>query len=83
MFSIIGYIVFGAIVGTLAKFLMPGRDSHGCVVTIALGIGGAILGGFLGRFLGLYAEGQPAGWVMATIGAILLLWIGRKFSKPS
>ena len=83
MFSIIGYIVFGAIVGTLAKFLMPGRDSLGCVVTIALGIGGAIVGGFLGRFLGLYAEGQPAGWVMATIGAILLLWIGRKFSKPS
>lgn len=83
MFSILGYIIFGAIVGTLAKFLMPGRDSHGCVVTIALGIGGAIVGGFLGRFLGLYGEGQPAGWIMATIGAILLLWIGRKMSKSS
>jgi uncharacterized membrane protein YeaQ/YmgE (transglycosylase-associated protein family) len=83
VFSILGYIIFGAIVGTLAKFLMPGRDSHGCVVTIALGIGGAIVGGFLGRFLGLYGEGQPAGWIMATIGAILLLWIGRKMSKSS
>lgn len=81
MFGFIGWIVFGAIVGTLAKFLLPGRDSHGCVVTVLLGVAGALVGGFLGRMAGLYQEGQPAGYVMATIGAILLLWIGRKL-KP-
>lgn len=83
MFHILGWVLFGAIVGTLAKFLMPGRDSHGCVVTVVLGIAGALVGGFLGRFTGLYSEGQPAGYIMATIGAILILWIGRKMSKPS
>lgn len=83
MFHILGWVIFGAIVGTLAKFLMPGKDSLGCVVTIILGIAGAMVGGFLGRFMGLYGEGQPAGYVMATIGAILILWIGRKMSKPS
>jgi len=82
MFGIIGWIVFGAIVGTLAKYLMPGKDAHGCVVTIALGIAGAVVGGFLGRFLGLYGESQPAGFVMATIGAILILWIARKMNRP-
>lgn len=83
MFHILGWVIFGAIVGTLAKFLMPGKDSLGCVVTIILGIAGAMVGGFLGRFMGLYGDGQPAGYVMATIGAILILWIGRKMSKPS
>ncbi|MCC6292725.1 MAG: GlsB/YeaQ/YmgE family stress response membrane protein [Bryobacterales bacterium] len=81
MFGFIGWIVFGAIVGTLAKFLLPGRDSHGCVVTVLLGVAGALVGGFLGRTAGLYQEGEPAGFIMATIGAILLLWIGRKL-KP-
>jgi len=81
VFGFIGWIVFGAIVGTLAKFLLPGRDSHGCVVTVLLGVAGALVGGFLGRTAGLYQEGEPAGFIMATIGAILLLWIGRKL-KP-
>lgn len=83
MFHILGWVIFGAIVGTVAKFLMPGKDSQGCVVTIALGIAGAVVGGFLGRFTGLYNEGEPAGYIMATIGAILILWIGRKMSKRS
>lgn len=81
MLSLIGYIIFGLIVGTLAKFLMPGKDPSGFIVTVALGIGGAVVGGFLGRTLGLYGEGQPAGWVMATIGAILILAIRRQLIK--
>lgn len=81
MMAIIGYIIFGLIVGVLAKFLMPGNDPGGFLITVALGIGGAVLGGFLGRLLGLYAEGQPAGFIMATIGAILLLWIRRKMVR--
>jgi uncharacterized membrane protein YeaQ/YmgE (transglycosylase-associated protein family) len=81
MISILGYIIFGLLVGALARFLMPGKDPAGFLVTAALGIGGAVVGGYLGRFLGLYAEGQPAGFVMATIGAILLLWIRRRLVK--
>ena len=75
---VIGWIVFGLIVGVVAKLLMPGRDPGGFVVTIAIGIVGALLGGFLGRLLGLYREGDPVGFFMAVIGAILLLWIYRR-----
>jgi len=75
--SIIGWIVFGLIVGAIGKLLMPGRDPGGFVVTILLGIAGALLGGYLGRFLGLYGEGEPAGFVMAVLGSIVLLIIYR------
>ena len=60
-----------------AKLVMPGRDPGGIIVTILLGIAGAVLGGFVGRALGLYGEGEPAGWVMAFLGSILLLAIYR------
>jgi uncharacterized membrane protein YeaQ/YmgE (transglycosylase-associated protein family) len=62
----------------VAKLLMPGRDPGGFVVTIFIGVVGALLGGFLGRLLGLYGEGDPVGFVMAVLGAILLLWIYRR-----
>lgn len=70
---IIGWIIFGLIVGIVAKLLMPGRDPGGAVVTIAIGIVGALLGGFLGRAIGWYRPGEPVGFVMAVIGAIILL----------
>ena len=76
--SILGWIVFGFIVGVVAKLLMPGRDPGGFVVTIAIGVVGALIGGFLGRMLGIYREGDPVGFVMAVIGSILLLWIYRR-----
>jgi uncharacterized membrane protein YeaQ/YmgE (transglycosylase-associated protein family) len=75
---ILGWIVFGLIVGVVAKMLMPGRDPGGFVVTIVIGIVGALLGGFLGRVLGLYHEGDPVGFIMAVIGSIVLLWIYRR-----
>ena len=81
--SIIGWILFGLIVGVVAKFLMPGRDPGGIMVTILLGIVGALIGGFLGRLLGWYGENDPVGFIMAVIGAILLLLAYRKFSGPS
>jgi uncharacterized membrane protein YeaQ/YmgE (transglycosylase-associated protein family) len=80
MLGILGWIVFGLIVGILAKLLMPGRDPGGMFVTIALGIAGALLAGFLGRALGWYLPGEPAGFIMATVGAILLLFIYRRFA---
>ncbi len=77
MFGVIGWIIFGLIVGALAKLLMPGRDPGGIIVTMALGIAGALLGGFIGRALGWYGENDGAGFLMSLIGAVLLLWIYR------
>jgi uncharacterized membrane protein YeaQ/YmgE (transglycosylase-associated protein family) len=74
---IIGWIVFGLVVGIVAKFLMPGRDPGGFVITALIGIVGAVVGGFVGRTIGLYKEGDPVGFVMAVIGAIILLAVYR------
>ena len=74
---ILGWILFGLVVGALAKLIMPGRDPGGIIVTMLLGIAGAVIGGFLGRALGWYREGEAAGWIMATLGAIVLLAIYR------
>lgn len=75
--GILGWIVFGLIVGALAKLVMPGKDPGGFVVTTLLGIVGAVIGGFIGRALGLYGPNDPAGFVMAMIGAVLLLALYR------
>ncbi|HEX7283629.1 MAG TPA: GlsB/YeaQ/YmgE family stress response membrane protein [Vicinamibacterales bacterium] len=75
--GILGWIVFGLIVGAIAKLLMPGRDPGGIIVTMVLGIVGALLGGFIGRALGLYGDGEPAGFIMAVLGAIAVLLIYR------
>jgi len=77
MFGILGWIIFGLIVGALAKLLMPGKDPGGLIITMLLGIAGALLGGWIGRALGLYGPEEPAGFVMALLGAILLLVIYR------
>jgi len=77
MFSVLGWILFGLVVGAVAKLLMPGRDPGGFVITILLGIAGALIGGFLGRALGWYGEGEPAGFLMSLIGAVVLLFIYR------
>jgi uncharacterized membrane protein YeaQ/YmgE (transglycosylase-associated protein family) len=74
---ILVWILFGLIVGVVAKFLMPGRDPGGFVITVLLGIVGAFVGGFLGRMLGWYRDGDPAGFVMAVLGAIVVLAIYR------
>jgi uncharacterized membrane protein YeaQ/YmgE (transglycosylase-associated protein family) len=81
MMNIIGWIVFGLIVGIIAKFLMPGRDPGGFIITTLLGIAGALVGGFLGGLLGLYREGDPVGYIMAVLGSIVLLLIYRMASR--
>jgi uncharacterized membrane protein YeaQ/YmgE (transglycosylase-associated protein family) len=70
-------LIIGLIVGALAKFIMPGKDPGGIIVTILIGIAGSLIATFLGRALGWYREGQGAGFIMSLIGAILLLWIYR------
>jgi uncharacterized membrane protein YeaQ/YmgE (transglycosylase-associated protein family) len=77
MFGVLGWIIFGLIVGVIAKLLMPGRDPGGFVITILLGIVGALLGGWIGRALGMYGPNQSAGFFMALLGAIILLGIYR------
>ena len=72
--SILGWILFGLIVGVVAKLIMPGPDPGGMIVTIFLGIVGALIGGFIGRMLGWYGEGDPVGFIMAVIGAIVVLF---------
>jgi uncharacterized membrane protein YeaQ/YmgE (transglycosylase-associated protein family) len=80
MLTILGWILFGLIVGVLAKLVMPGHDPGGIVVTIALGIVGAMLGGFVGRLLGFYQAGEGAGYIMATLGAALILFLYRQIA---
>jgi uncharacterized membrane protein YeaQ/YmgE (transglycosylase-associated protein family) len=75
--GILGWILFGLIAGVIAKLVMPGRDPGGFIVTILLGIAGAFLGGFIGRAMGFYGEGEAAGMLMSILGAIILLAIYR------
>lgn len=76
-YGIIGTIVIGLLAGILAKFLTPGRDPAGCIVTMLLGIAGAWLATLIGRQVGWYQVGDGAGFLGATVGAIILLLIWR------
>ena len=71
------WIIIGLIAGAIAKAVMPGRDPGGCLVTILLGIGGAVLAGFLGQQLGWYRQGEGAGFLAAIVGAVVILGIYR------
>ena len=81
--AILGWILFGLIVGALAKLVMPGRDPGGIIVTMLLGIAGAVLGGFIGRAMGWYGEGEAAGYVVSFLGAVLLLVLYRMMARRS
>ena len=77
MFHFLWMCLIGLLAGALAKFLMPGRDPGGILITMLLGIAGSLVAGYLGRALGLYSEGQAAGFLMSVLGAILLLVVYR------
>ncbi len=84
--GIIGTIIVGLIVGALARFLLPGEQKMGWILTCLLGIAGSFIAGFVGQSLGWYAVGEPAGWIASVIGAIVLLFIVSKLrgsSNPS
>ena len=70
-------LIIGLIVGAIAKLVMPGRDPGGIIVTMLLGVAGALLGGFVGRSLGWYGENDSAGFLMSLLGAIILLALYR------
>lgn len=82
--DILLWIVFGLVVGIVAKLIMPGRDPGGMLVTIGLGIAGALVAGFIGQLLGWYRPGETGGFITATLGAILILFVYRKVvARPS
>ena len=78
MGGLIGTIVVGLIVGVIARFIMPGEQKMGWIMTILLGVGGSLGAGFIGQALGMYAVGQPAGWIASVVGALVLLFVVQK-----
>ena len=80
-YGFFAWILIGAIAGALAKLIMPGRDPGGCIVTILLGVGGALLAGWLGNMLGWYDRGEGAGFIAAVVGAIIILFIYRLIAR--
>jgi uncharacterized membrane protein YeaQ/YmgE (transglycosylase-associated protein family) len=79
--GILSWILFGLVVGVIAKLLMPGRDPGGFIITILLGIAGALIGGFVGRAMGFYEANQGAGWLMSILGAVVLLALYRMMAR--
>ncbi len=79
--EIIGTLIVGFIAGVIAKLLMPGKDPGGCIITILLGIVGAFVATYLGKLLGIYEPGDTAGFIGATIGAMLVLFLYRIIVK--
>ena len=83
MIAVLSWIVFGLVVGIIAKLLMPGNDPGGFIVTVLLGIAGALVGGFVGRALGFYGPNEAAGYLMSIVGAIILLALYRMMTRRS
>ena len=83
MLHIIWVIIIGAVVGLIAKLLVPGRDPGGFIVTPLIGIGGAVVATYLGQFLHLYEPGQNAGFIGAVVGSVIILLIYRFIRQRS
>lgn len=79
--AILSWILFGLVIGVIAKLMMPGRDPGGFIITILLGIAGAVLGGFIGRAMGFYGPNQSAGWIISILGAVVLLVLYRMMAR--
>jgi len=81
MLSLLWTAIIGLVIGAVAKLLMPGKDPGGFIITMLLGLAGSFVAGYLGQLIGWYKEGQPAGFIMSVLGAILLLYLYRLFTK--
>lgn len=81
--DILWMAIIGLIAGALAKAIMPGKDPGGWVITMLLGIFGALLAGVLGRAIGWYKPGEGAGFIAAIVGAVIILWLYRVFARRS
>jgi uncharacterized membrane protein YeaQ/YmgE (transglycosylase-associated protein family) len=78
--GIVWTLIIGLVVGAIAKLIMPGRDPGGIIVTMLIGVAGALLAGFLGQNLGWYTQGEGAGFIASIIGALILLFLYRMFT---
>ena len=76
--GLIGTIIVGLIVGAIARFVLPGEQKMGWILTCLLGIGGALAAGFIGQAMGWYQAGQGAGWIASVVGALVLLFVVQK-----
>jgi uncharacterized membrane protein YeaQ/YmgE (transglycosylase-associated protein family) len=83
MFGLLMTIIIGFVVGVIAKFIMPGKENMGFILTTLLGIAGSIAARYAGQAVGWYEAGQGAGWIGSIVGAFLLLWIYQKFQSRS
>ena len=81
MLNILYIIIIGFLAGVVAKFIMPGKDPGGFIITTVLGVVGALLATYLGRLIGWYKEGETGGFVAAVVGAIILLFVYRIIKK--
>ena len=79
--SLILFLIFGLVVGAVARFIVPGRESGGWLVSLVLGVVGSFAGALLGRTLGFYREGEPAGFIMSVLGSILLVIAYHAFTR--
>jgi uncharacterized membrane protein YeaQ/YmgE (transglycosylase-associated protein family) len=75
------FLLFGLVVGALARFLVPGREPGGWVISLMLGVGGAIVGGYFGRVVGLYREGQPAGFIVSLLASMSLVIVYQALTR--
>jgi uncharacterized membrane protein YeaQ/YmgE (transglycosylase-associated protein family) len=76
-------VIVGLAVGAIARFIMPGEQKMGWILTCLLGIGGSLVAGYVGQALGMYAVGQPAGWIASVIGALVLLFVVDKLRRST
>lgn len=81
--ALITTIFVGLIVGALARWIMPGEQQMGWILTILLGIGGSLGAGYVGQALGMYAVGEPAGWIASVVGALVLLFFVQKLRSKT
>ena len=81
--GLIGTIIVGLVVGAIARFIMPGDQKMGWIMTCLLGIGGSLAAGYIGQALGMYAVGQPAGWIASVVGALVLLFVVQKLRSKT
>ncbi len=79
--NIILFIIFGLVIGAIAKLIMPGKDPGGIIVTAIIGMAGSLIGGFLGRYLLGRGEDYTAGWLMSILGAIIVLAVYRVIAE--
>jgi uncharacterized membrane protein YeaQ/YmgE (transglycosylase-associated protein family) len=81
--GLITTLIVGLIVGAIARFIMPGEQKMGWIMTMLLGIGGSFAAGFVGQALGLYRVGEPVGWIGSIVGALVLLFVVQKLRSKT